>query len=282
MADAPPHLPEASGEDHQEVVPAADADAEVASAEATTSTDTAAETDNAESVGGDTSQVEVINLSDADINPFEVLGFDLSGNRTLTIDDFMAIPTADVMWEDLEPAQRKAYELVGFDAGGRKHTEMRLTKLLDGCAETPWSEMSQEARDAAIGLGCDQLGIRHEMGRLATVSNRLLLKDPDIKRKKWAQLTPGQQVAATRLGHDNGGSIWNVRVDREWCKNGVSPNSSLQNPFALPKGPESLLRIARNMGIEITREGARMRNICLDTDDDVIAAVKLLLSLIHI
>jgi hypothetical protein len=73
------------------------------------------------------------------------------------------------------------------------------------------------------------------------------------------------------LGHDNGGGIWNVRVEREWCEGGVSPNSSLQNPFALPKGPESLARIAANMGIEIQGAVARMKQLCMDTDDDVVA-----------
>lgn len=228
-------------------------------------------------------QVEIIDLSDADQNPFTVLGFDVSGGKTLTMEDFLALDTATTQWSELSEDQRKAYEQLGFDPSGQKHTELRAIKILDGTSETPWSELTEEQHRAAIDLGCDANGVRHEMGRLATIANRMLLKDPEIKTKKWDMLTPAQQAAATMLGHDNGGSIWNVRVEREWCENGVSPNSSLQNPFALPKGPESLFRIARNMGIELvgaqntdSAPKPRIKDLCIDTDDDVIAATTLL------
>lgn len=221
-------------------------------------------------------QVEVINLSSSEPNPFDVLGFDLSEARTLTIDDFMTIPTANVKWENLTAEQRRAYEQVGFDASGHKHSEIRCMKVLDGTSETSWADLTEEQRGVAMELGCDSLGIRHEMGRLATIANRALLKDPDIKKKRWHLLTPAQQTSATMLGHDNGGGIWNARVSSEWCENGVSPQSSLQNPFALPKGAESVIRIANNMGIGFSSAGIRMKDLCLDTDEDVVAATRLL------
>ena len=225
---------------------------------------------------GQNTQVEVINLSSSEPNPFDVLGFDLSEPRTLTIDDFMVIPTATVKWENLTPEQRRAYEQVGFDASGHKHSEIRCMKVLDGTSETSWAELTDEQRGVAMELGCDSLGIRHEMGRLATIANRALLKDPDIKKKRWHLLTPAQQTSATMLGHDNGGGIWNARVSSEWCENGVSPQSSLQNPFALPKGAESVIRIARNMGIGFSGTGICMKKLSLDTDEDVVAATRLL------